>query len=116
MAVLVDREVGGEVRRLAGVEARRLEVEVLDQQQAGRADRLDRERAAHRDDQALLVAEARGDGGGDQEGDQAGVRQQRRQLRVLVPVAVHEVPAVGGRRLAHVQAVPAQHGPDVLGA
>ena len=45
---------------MAGVEAGRLEVEVLDQQQAGRADRLDRQRLALGDDQALLVAEPRG--------------------------------------------------------
>ena len=52
---------------LAGLEPGRLEVEVLDQQQAGRADRLDRERLALGDDQALLVAEPRRHRGGDQE-------------------------------------------------
>ena len=40
-AVLVDGEVGREVGRLAGVEAGRLEVEVPDEQEAGRPDRLD---------------------------------------------------------------------------
>ena len=44
---------------LAGVEAGRLEVDVLDEQQAGRADRLDGQRAALGDDEALLVAEPR---------------------------------------------------------
>ena len=79
------------------VEAGRLEVEVLDQQQAGRADRLDRERAALGHDEPLLVAEPRGHRGGDQEEDEAGVREQRRHLRVLVAVAVEVARAVVGR-------------------
>ena len=101
---------------LAGLEAGRLEVEVLDQQQAGRADRLDRERLALGHDQALLVAEPRGDRRRDQEQDQAGVGEERRHLRVLVPVAVEVARAVVVGRLADPEAVPAQDGPDAVGA
>ena len=60
-AVLEDAEVGREVGRLAGLEeARRLEPVVLHEQQAGRPDRLDRQRVALGDDEALLVAEPPG--------------------------------------------------------
>ena len=73
LAVLVDREVGREVGRRAGVEAGRLEVEVPDEEQAGRADRLDRQRLALGDDETLLVAEPRGRRGRDEEQDRARV-------------------------------------------
>ena len=114
LAVLVDRQVGREVGRRPGVEAGRLEVEVLDQQQARRPDRLDGQRLALGDDQALLVAEPRRGRGRDQEEDQPGVREQRRQLRVLVAIAVDEARAVGVGRLADAEAVAPQDGADGL--
>ena len=109
LAVAVDRQVGREVGRLAGVEAGRLEGDVLDQQQPGRADRLDRQRAPFGDDEALLVAEPGGRGGRDQEQDQTEVGEQRRELGVLVAVAVEVARAVLGGRLADAEAVPPQH-------
>ena len=90
LAIAVDRQVGREVGGIAGLEAGRLEVEVLDEQQAGRADGLDRQRLALGDHQALLVAQPGGHRGREQEQDQAEVGEQRRELRVLVPVAVDE--------------------------
>ena len=102
-AVLEDRQVGREVGRHAGLEAGRLEVEVLDQQQVLGADVLDGQRLALRDHQPLLVAEARRDGGGHEEQDQAEVREQRRELRVLVPVAIEVGRAVGGGLLADME-------------
>ena len=91
---------------LAGLEAGRLEVEVLDQQQAGRPDRLDGQRLALGDDQALLVAEPRG-------------RPPRRPGTATSPAWVNSVAilvywwrspyrkrrAVGGGRLADLEAV-----------
>ena len=108
LAVLEDGQVGREVGRLAGVEAGRLEVDVLDQQQARRPDRLDGQRLALGDDQALLVAEARGGRGRDEEQDQPGVREQRRHLGVLVAVAVEEARAVRLGRLADAEPVAPQ--------
>ena len=58
LAVLVDRQVGREVARLAGLEAGRLEVEVAHEEEARRPDRLDREGLALGDDETLLVTEA----------------------------------------------------------
>ena len=58
--------------------------------------------------------EPRGHGRGDQEDDQAGMGQQGRHLGVLVAVAVQEAGAAGVRRLADVEAVLAQDGPDAV--
>ena len=62
--------------------------EVLHDEDARRADRLDRQRAALDEEQRLLVAELGRDGRRDDEQDQPEVGEQRRQLRVLVAVAV----------------------------
>ena len=113
--ILVDREIGREVRRLAGVEPGRLEVEVLHEQQPGRADRLDGERLALGDHEPLLVTQSGGDGGRDQEQDQPGMGQERRHLRVLVTIAVEIAGPVVGTRLADLEAIPAQHPADAFG-
>ena len=98
--------------RLAGLEEPgRLEAEVLDEEQARRPDRLDGERVALGHDQALLVAERRRHDRGDEEQDQPEVGQQRRHLRVLVPIAV-EVADPVDLRLAELEAMPAQRRPD----
>jgi hypothetical protein len=110
LAVLEDREVGREVGGLAGLEAGCLEVEVLDQEQAGRADRLDRQGLALGDDQALLLSEALRHRGRLEEGDQPEVGQQGRHLRVLVAVAVEVADAATVGRLADVEAVSAEDG------
>ena len=59
-----------------------------------------------RDDQALLVAEARGHGRRDEEQDQPEVGEERRHLRVLVAVAVDVARAVGVGRLADAEPAP----------
>ena len=73
LAVAVDGEVGREVGRLAARQPGRLEPEALDDEQAGRADRLDRDAVAAGDDEPLLHAEPARDRGGEQEQDQARV-------------------------------------------
>ena len=87
-----------------GLEAGRLERDVLDQQQPGRPDRLDGQRLALGDDEALLVAQPRRGGGRDEEQDQPEVGEQRRHLGVLVAVAVEEARAVRVGRLADAEA------------
>ncbi len=81
LAVLVDREVGGEVRRPARVEAGGVEAEVAHEEQPRRPDRLHRQRVALGDDQALLVAQPRRHRRGHQEQHEAGVGEQRGHLR-----------------------------------
>ena len=112
LPVAIDRQVRREVGGIAGGHARSIEAQVLDEQQAGRADGLDRERLALRDHQALLVAQPGADRGREQEGDQAEVREQRRELRVLVPVAVDEARPVVGHGLAKPEATLAKDAPD----
>ena len=115
LPISVDGQVGREVGRLARVEAGRLEVDVLDQQQAGRPDRLDGQGFALGHDQALLVAQPRGRSGGHEEGDQPGVREQGRHLGELVAIAIQEPRARRIGRLANVEPVPSQDRPDRLG-
>ena len=88
LAVLVHGEVRREVRGVAGVEARGLELEVAHQQQARRADRLHGQRLALGHDQPLLVAQPRGHRRGDEEHDEARVGEQRGHLRPAVAIAV----------------------------
>ena len=98
--------VGGRSR------TRRIERDVLDQQETWRADRLDRQRLALGDDQALLIAKSRRGSGRDEEEDQPGVREQRRHLGVLVTIAIQEARAVGVGRLPDAEAVAPQDGVD----
>ena len=115
LPVLVDGEIGREVGRGAGLEAGRREVEIPDQQQPGRPDRLDGQRLPLGDDETLLVPEPRRRRRRDEEQDQPEVGEQRRHLGVLVAVAVHEPRPVRVGRLAHAEARPPQDAPDVVG-
>ena len=108
LAVPVDREVGREVRGLARIEPGRLEPIAPEDEEAGRPDRLHRDRLAPGDDEAFLDPEPARDGGRHEEQDEAGVREQRRHLRVLVAIAVDVTDPVAAGLLAHPEAVPAE--------
>ena len=115
LPVLVDGQVRGEVGRLAGLETGRLEVQVLDQQEAGRADRLHRQGGPLRDDQTQFITEPRGHRGREQEEHQAGVGEQGGHPGVLVAVAIQEAGSIRSGRLAHSEAVATQGGPHPIG-
>ena len=92
--VAEDREVGREVGEAAGRRARRLEAVVLRHEEPGGPDRLDGGDPAVRHDERRLEAEAARDGCRHEEEDQPDVREDRRELRVLVPVSVEVGPSL----------------------